>query len=642
MKILLLHSDFIEWEPRKKAIKGAEEIEKKVSSVDEVLVVFSSVEKTDEGKERSIISKTSKEINKVAKEVKAKNIVIYPYVHLSTNPSSPASALKVLKGVEKNLKELKFDVYMAPFGYYKRFKISVKGHPLSELSREIIPEDGVGGEKCAIKGKKPEQDVSDAVKKESTLKSKWIILDPLGKEHPIEMKSGKAMGFNFSKHDKLNKMVSYEMAKSRLVKEEPPHIKLMRRLELVDYESGSDPGNFRFFPKGKLVKSLIEEWVGNKMSEYGAMEVETPIMYDYEHPVLKNYLNRFPARQYTIETPEKKVFLRFSACFGQFLMAKDSSISYRNLPMRMYEMTRYSFRVEQHGELAGLRRLRSFTMPDCHVMCRDQEEAKKEMMVRFGIANDVLKGLGLSTKKDIEFSIRVVKDFYDKNKAYVKKLVKSWGRPVLLEIWDKKFFYFIFKLEWNFVDALDKASCLSTDQIDVENAERYGIQFTDKDNKKKYPVILHQSPSGSIERVIYALLEKAYMDSKAGKNPLLPVWLSPVQARICPISDKFLPMAKKIADEMNKNCIRADVDDRVESVGKKIRNAEMEWVPYIIVIGDKEKKSGKLAVRFRESGNVKPMTSKQLIKHINEETKGFPYRPLPVDREMSKRPVFVG
>ena len=117
----------------------------------------------------------------------------------------------------------------------------------------------------------------------------------------------------------------------------------MRKLELVDYEPGSDPGNFRFFPKGKMIKSLIEEWVGNKMSDYGAMEVETPIMYDYEHPVLKNYLNRFPARQYTMETPEKRVFLRFSACFGQFLIAKDSSISYRNLPMRMYSSSQAGF-----------------------------------------------------------------------------------------------------------------------------------------------------------------------------------------------------------------------------------------------------------------------------------------------------------
>jgi len=632
MKILLLHSDFIEWEPKKKAIKQAEKVEKKVSNIDEVLVVFSAVEKSDEGKERIIIEKTSKEIAKVAKEVKAKNIVVYPYVHLSTQPSSPSSALKVLKGIEKELKEKKLNVYRAPFGYYKRFKISVKGHPLSELSREILPEGEV---------KKGKEEVSEALKKEGELKSKWLIVEPSGREHNISMKSGKIHGYAFSKNPKLEKLVEHEMVKSRLIKEEPPHIKFMRKLELVDYEPGSDPGNFRFFPKGKLVKSLIEEWVNRKISEYGAMEVETPIMYDFEHPVMKNYIHRFPARQYVINTPEKCVFLRFSACFGQFLMLRDSSISYRNLPLRLYEMTRYSFRVEQHGELAGLRRLRSFTMPDCHAFCRDVDYAKKEMLVRFKVANQILKGLDFNSK-DIEFSIRVVKDFYDKNKSYIKKLVKAWGRPVMIEIWDKKFFYFIFKLEWNFVDALDKASCLSTDQIDIENAERYGIRYTDKDNKKKFPVILHMSPSGSIERVIYALLEKAYMENKAGKNPTLPLWLSPTQARLCPVSDKFLPMAKKIADEIGKESIRVDVDDRVESVGKKIRDAEVEWIPLSIVIGSKEKKSKKLAVRFRETGEVKQMKKEEVIKYIKSRTKDKPYKPLPLAREMTKRPVFVG
>jgi threonyl-tRNA synthetase len=631
MKILLLHSDFIEWEPKKKAIKQAEKVEKKVSSIDEVLVVFSAVEKSDEGKEGIIIQKTSREIANVMKEVKAKNAVIYPYVHLSSSPASPSSALRVLKGIETELRKKKLSVYRAPFGYYKRFKISVKGHPLSELSREILPEGG------AVKG-----EVSEALEKEGELKSEWMIIEPSGRTHKISMKSGKIMGYGFSDKPNLEKLVKYEMEKSREVKEEPPHIRFMRKLELVDYEPGSDPGNFRFFPKGKLVKSLIEDWVTRNVAEYGAMEVETPVMYDFEHPCMKDYVHRFPARQYVVETPEKRLFLRFSACFGPFRMAKDSSLSYRNLPLKLYEMTRYSFRVEQHGELAGLRRLRSFTMPDCHAFCRDVEHAKDEMLVRFRVANHILKGLGFGLKDDIQFSIRIVKDFYEKNRAYVKRLVRAWGRPVMVEVWDKKFFYFILKLEWNFIDAIDKASCLSTDQIDIENAERYGIRYTDRDNRKKFPVILHMSPSGSIERVIYALLEKAYMDGKAGQSSTLPVWLSPVQARICPVSDKFLPLAKKAAGEMAKERIRVDVDDRVESVGKKVRDAEVEWIPYIIVIGEKEKKTGKLAVRFRESGKVRPMSPKQVIKHISGKTKGFPYKPLPLARELSRRPVFVG
>ena len=631
MKILLIHADFIEWEPKKKAIKDAEEAKKVSVKVNDVLVVFSSVEKRDENSPGKIIENTVKEILDVSNQVKARNVVIYPFVHLSSTPSSPSVALEVLKGVENELKSKGLSVRRAPFGWYKGFDIKCKGHPLAELSREISAE-GAGTEKPAV---------SKALDKEKELKSEWFIAEPSGKMHKIMIKDGDISGFDFKKHGKLEKMVKYEMVKSRLVKEEPPHIRLMRKLELVDHEEGSDPGHFRYFPKGKLMKSLLEDWVTKKMLEYGAMEVETPIMYDVEHPSLKDYLNRFPARQYCIQSPNKKLFLRFSACFGQFLMAHDASISYRNLPVKLYELTRYSFRVEQRGELAGLRRLRAFTMPDCHALCRDIEQAKKEMMVRFEVSMDVQKGIGLTTD-DLELSVRTVKDFHNENQEHLKNIVKKWGKPALVEIWDKRFFYFVFKHEWNFVDALDKAACLTTDQIDVENAERYGLLYTDKDNKRKSPVILHLSPSGSIERVLYAILEKAHMQQQKGKNPVFPLWLAPTQVRLCPVNDTFLPYTEKIADELEKENIRVDIDDRVESVGKKIRDAETEWVNLIVVVGEKEMKSKKLAVRFRETGKIEEMKAAEIIKMIKSGTKGFPFRPLPLPRMLTRRVVFFG
>lgn len=631
MKILLIHSDFIKYEPKKKAIKDAEAAEKVAVKVNEALVVFSSVEKTDESKSKKIIDNTVKEILDVYKQVRAKSIVIYPFVHLSQTPSSPSAALNILKGIEKKLNAGKLQVKRAPFGWYKGFDIKCKGHPLSELSRDISAEGRAG----------KDSDVSEALQKEKELKSKWFIATPDGKMHEIKANDGKIIGFDFSRHSNLEKLVRHEMGKSRIVKVEPPHIKLMRRLELVDYEEGSDPGHFRYYPKGKMIKSLLEEWVTIKMLEYGAMEVDTPIMYDSEHPALKDYLNRFPARQYNIQTPNKKVFLRFSACFGQFLMSHDSSISYKNLPMKLYELTRYSFRVEQRGELAGLRRLRAFTMPDCHALCRDMTQAKEEMKTRFDVSLGVQKGFGLTTD-DMELSLRLVADFGKQNPEHLPSIVKKWGKPALVEVWDKRFFYFVFKHEWNFIDALDKAACLTTDQIDVENAERYDLLFTDKDNKRKRPVILHLSPSGSIERVMYSILEKAHMQQESGKNPVFPMWLAPTQVRLCPVSDKFLPMSEKIAKQFEQGGIRVDIDDRVESIGKKIRDAETEWVNLIVVMGEKEKKSGKLAVRFRETGKVKPMKSEEIMYLVKKGIKGFPSRPLPLPKLLSKRVVFFG
>ena len=484
-------------------------------------------------------------------------------------------------------------------------------------------------------------EVSEALKAEETLKSHWYIMDTVGKLHKIEIVDDKIKGFNFSKYKNLEKFAAYEMKKVRVAKQEPPHIQLMKKMQLADYEPGSDPGNLRFYPKGKLIKSLIEDFTTRSTVEAGAMQVETPIMYDYEHPSLKKYMHRFPARQYRIQTPNKEVFLRFAACFGQFLMMHDASVSHKNLPLWMYELSRYSFRVEQRGELSGLKRLRAFTMPDCHSFCRDMEQAKEDYLKRIDLSIKVSKGFGLD-KNDLEFALRSVKDFYDDHKTYMKKIVKKWGKPILVELWDKRFFYFILKYELNFVDALDKAAALSTDQIDVENAERYGIEFTDKDNTKKHPIILHQSPSGAIERVMYAILEKAHMEKTKGKNVTFPLWLSPTQVRLCPVNDSFNSYCNKIADEMKSECIRVDIDDRVESVGKKIRDAESEWIPYIIVIGDKEKKSGKLAVRERKTGKVKNVKASSIIKDVKKKTDGFPYRPLPLPMLVSKRPIFYG
>jgi threonyl-tRNA synthetase len=197
------------------------------------------------------------------------------------------------------------------------------------------------------------------------------------------------------------------------------------------------------------------------------------------------------------------------------------------------------------------------------------------------------------------------------------------------------------KWEFNFVDNLNKAAALSTDQIDIENAERYGITYTDKNGKKKYPIILHCSPSGAIERCIYALLEKAYSEQKNGKIPKLPLWLSPTQVRIIPVSNKFLKESEKIASELEKNYIRVDIDDREETVSKKIREAEIEWVPIICVIGSKEVKEKIITARIRERKEVKEMKLEKLIEMIKEEIKEKPFKPLSLPKYLSKRAIFV-
>jgi threonyl-tRNA synthetase len=480
-----------------------------------------------------------------------------------------------------------------------------------------------------------EEKVSEAIKAEEKLASFWHILQPDGKLVPIE-------GFNFKGHENLDKFAKYEIKKVRASQQMPPHVPLMKRLEIADYEMGSDPGNIRWYPKGRLIKSLLEQFVTSKMTAYGAMEVETPIMYDFNHPSLADYLNRFPARQYVLKTEDKELFLRFAACFGQFLMVHDTQISYRHMPLKIYELTRYSFRREKSGEVVGLRRLRAFTMPDCHAFCTDLEQAKKEFVTRFNLCIEALTGIGLS-KDDYEMAIRFTKDFYEENKEFVAGLAKIFGKPLLAEVWAERFFYFRLKWDFNFVDNQDKAAALSTDQIDVENAKRYEITYTDEKGEKQYPLILHCSPSGAIERCIYALLEKAYKEQQSGKLPMLPLWLSPSQVRLIPMSDKYLEKVEEIAKEMEAHCIRVDIDDRAFTMQKRVREAETEWVPYVIVVGQREIESGILPVRDREAhGKIQNMKLDELITKIESKLEDKPFKPLPLPRSLSKRPQFYG
>jgi threonyl-tRNA synthetase len=243
----------------------------------------------------------------------------------------------------------------------------------------------------------------------------------------------------------------------------------------------------------------------------------------------------------------------------------------------------------------------------------------------------------------MEMAIRFAEDFYDENKDFVNQLASRFGRPVIVEMWKERFFYFTLKWEFNYIDNLNKASALSTDQIDVENGKRYQIEFVDEDGNKKNPIILHNSPSGAIERVIYALLEKAAKISKSGNGlPSFPLWLTHTQIRLISVARQHLVLCEKIAKELLNKQIRTDIDDRDESVGKKIRDSEMEWIHYTLVIGDKEMQNEKnLVVRDRNAGKQREVSLQELVDEINLKTRDKPYLPLNLPMYLSQRPQIM-
>jgi threonyl-tRNA synthetase len=638
MRLLQLHAEFMEYEPVEEELNDAEKnILKLKIRLENLIVVFVSVEKGDN---KITIEKAIEEIKSYSENLKVNRLLIYPYSHLSSYLAPPKYAFEILQELETKSRKIINEVNRAPFGWTKSFNIKVKGHPLAENFKVISDmQFPINGKDATFRKEDLKQNlldiepVSSALKSEEKQQSLWFILDTNGVLTPLET-------FKIEKNSNLKRFLEYETSKRRVVDEQPPHVGLMKKMAIADYEPASDAGNMRYYPKGRLMKSLIEQFVTRNVLEYGGIEVETPIMYDTKHPSMESYFNRFPARQYNIVSDNKQLFLRFAACFGQFLMAKDFHITYKNLPLKLYELTRYSFRREKSGELVGLRRLRAFSMPDCHAFCKDIEQAKDECLKRFDLSLNVLNGFDIRIE-DIEMAIRFTETFYNENKEFVAQISQKFGKPILVEMWKDRFFYFILKWEFNYVDSQGKAAALSTDQIDVENGKRYNIEYIDEQGKRQNPIILHNSPSGAIERIIYTLLEKAAKIKQQGQRPQFPIWLSHTQVRIIPIRNEHLLFAENIENTLSQSHIRADIDDRPESLSKRIREAETEWIPFILVIGDKEAESTTLVIRDRRTGTQIESNIEELIESVRKETKDKPFMPLNLPKYLSKRPQIM-
>ncbi|MFX0054665.1 MAG: threonine--tRNA ligase [Promethearchaeota archaeon] len=624
--MLQIHSDGFSYEAKRKALKNAEAVKSKsYSTEDSCLVNFIAAEKSDEKDVESASKLTADMIAQAAEEVKEKNIVVYPWVHLSEDPSPPSTALKLLKNVAKDLEARGFNVVRVPFGWYKSFELHCKGHPLAERSKvlDISAETGEVKSRDATLG----EDLT-AIAAEEKATSKFYIMEPDGKLTDYEE-------FNYRNHKELKIYVKYETAKDRTASEAPPHIEMMQKLELVDYEPGSDPGNFRWPPRGLTLKRAVEQRVLAEMLDYGAHVVQTPVIYDYEHPSLKSYLQRFPSRQYVIKSGDRDYFARFSACFGQFLLIQQAVVSYKQLPLKLFEMAQ-SFRREQSGELAGMRRPRVFTMADIHEFVADIEGAMDAVKRQLVFVEKLQKELEV----DYEVSFRVLKSFFEENRDFMNEVARTIGKPMMVEVFDDQYAYFIFKGEWNVVDAQKKAGCLGTIQIDVENAERFDIKYIGEDGKEHLPLILHTSPSGSMERILYGVLEQAHKDKIRGKKPKIPLWMTPSQVRLLPIDENMVDYCLELGKELDKYGVRYEIDDRSQTISKKVRAAEKLWIPYICVVGEKERDSNQLSVRRREEGDQVSMGIEELGTLIAQQTSFAPRQRLLLPNLVSKQPVF--
>ena len=462
--------------------------------------------------------------------------------------------------------------------------------------------------------------------------SRFVILDEDGKE--IEVSSPPAQLPILEKFPNLKALVNVELLKGQ-PGTEPPSIQAMQQLELVDYEPASDKGHFRFYPKGALIFNLLRQWAEEiALGRLDAYPIETPIIYDWDEPDIRSQAESFHENHYVVrlpDKPEKEFILRFAGDFGLFRMMRDAQLTHKHLPVRLYEFAP-SFRYEASGSLSGLRRLRGFWMPDIHSFCLDLKQGLDEYKTLFYRYTDLANGMGVN----YAVAFRVVEEFYEVHKAELVEMIKYNGAPALIEILSDMKHYWVLKHEVNTVDCNAGICQTSTVQLDIKDAALYGITYVAADGEQKGCTIVHSS-IGSIERWVFSILE----DALKKDPPVLPLWLAPTQVRIIPISEeKHLGYCLGVAEELKKHRIRVDVDDRNESMNWRIRGAEREWVPYVVVCGDKEQAGAPLSVRIR-GAKQEQMSVAELASLISKQTAQMPFSYLS-GMLVSKRPVFRG
>jgi len=613
MRLLLVHADRFEYEAREKAVKEPEPLDEshKKGALENGLVVFSTVEKNDEQEPEQIATNAASSIEEVLGWLKTKKVMVYPYAHLSTSLASREPAISILKALEEKLSQKGYEVSRSPFGWYKSFTITAKGHPLSELSRTITVDT-------------KSRQAAPAVKTE------YVIMDQEGKLHSPE-------DFVFGPHDaEFKSLVEKEALKRGMTGGEPHFLDYARRFG-IEWESFADVGQMRFGPEANLVMDLLAEYAGQVIRRIGIpiLNVKGTNMFDVAVKPIKEHLQLFGSRAYEVKVDERTFVLRYAACFQQFSMVKDWTLSYRTLPFGTFEVAD-SYRMEQSGELLLSFRLRKFLMPDLHIYLKSVAEA-----IRVGdkIHRTIYEEIRKLNREYVSL-YNTTRSFFEANKDSFMQLVKVEKKPILLNFVPEGLYYWVLNVEYNIIDDLDRPREIGTFQIDVGNAKRFGISYADEKGEKQFPVIIHTAVIGGLERYLFTLLDSAVRLERQGRKPMLPVWIAPAQVRIIPVSQQFVKQGMELLGTLEKAGIRADLDDRDDTMQSKVRDAELSWIPYTIIYGEKEISTKELSIRSRANSKESKIALTPFLNQFKTEIEGYPVRPLTYPALLSQRPGY--
>lgn len=409
-------------------------------------------------------------------------------------------------------------------------------------------------------------------------------------------------------------LVMLEEAKKR------DHRKVGKELELFAFSQRVGQGLPLWLPKGAMLRERLENFLKVVQKRHGYLPVMTPHIGQKELYVTSGHYAKYGKDSFQpIHTPQEgeEFLLKPMNCPHHCEIYKTKPRSYKDMPLRLAEFGTV-YRYEQSGELHGLTRVRGFTQDDAHIFCRP-DQLKEEFIKVIDIVLYIFRTLDFKdytaqiSLRDPENREKYIgsDENWDKAESAIIEAAAEKGLKTVVETGEAAFYGP--KLDFMVKDAIGRKWQLGTIQVDYNLPERFELEYVGADDKKHRPVMIHRAPFGSMERFVAVLIEHT-----GGKFPL---WLTPEQAVILPISEKFNDYAKKVGEFLNNSDIRASIDDRNETIGKKIRENELKRVPFLLIVGEKEADSGLISVRRQGEGDKGQMSVEEFIANVNEEIK---------------------
>lgn len=570
MRILQQHLDFIEYEPIGKEIQAAEDIPDRAKRrYEEIVALFVSVE---QGDDEDVARMAVEGAKAFLQKLKVSRIIIYPYAHLSSHLARPRDALEVLLAMERLAKEAGLETYRAPFGWNKAFQIKVKGHPLAEQSRFYSKAAGPVAAQAAQppgQAKGPKQEMSEEQLLARIKKSDFSGLP------------------------------------------ETDHRIIGERLDLFSFQEPS-PGMVYWHDKGLRLRNLLIEFMRGQLAKDGYIEVSTPGLVSNFLWRVSGHWDHYRQNMFLTSLGEEEFGLKPMNCPPTMLYYRTRRWSFRELPLRVACFDTL-YRNELSGVASGLFRVKSFSQDDAHIFAAEKQ-VEGEVRKLIDLLDGTFKVFGLeyklnlSTMPDDHMGTR---EFWARAEGTLAKVMDERGLPYKVK--DKDGAFYGPKIDVDVRDSMGREWQNSTIQLDYQLPQRFKLAYTGSDGKEHAPVVIHRAILGSLERFIGVMTEHY--------QGRFPVWLSPVQVKVLPVSDDNKAYAERVATALGEAGIRVDRDYASGTIGGKIRDAQLQKVPYMLVIGSKEEQSDSVAVRGREGAVRYGVKLSDFVSEVREKVR---------------------